>query len=379
MWVCSADSHFLEPVGYWNDILPERLARRMPRSERVGDNEEIIYVDGQTLRRPLPRYETRRDDDGLTIMERNHRPPGVRDARSRLADLDQEGVWGEVIYASLGLWSSLIKDPTLIRAAARAHNEWVRREIQEVAPERLVPAAMMPTHSVGDAVAEVEHIAAIGLHCANLPTRPAETIDDYTSEVWEPLWAAAEECNLVLSFHIGDVGDPTGYRGAGGAVLNYLETTYGGQRAAAKLVACGALDRHPGLRVLVSEGGATWVPFVGDRMNEAYRQHGMYVRPKLSRLPKDILYEQVYSSFQHDESAPAAAWAMGYPNVCWGSDYPHTEGTFGHTQETLHQLFDAVDDQTRERITWGAFLELLPHVTRPPHLASAGQASGPPP
>ena len=48
-----------------------------------------------------------------------------------------------------------------------------------------------------------------------------------------------------------------------------------------KLVTSGALDRHPELKVLISEGGATWVPFIGDRMNEGYRQHGAFVRPTL--------------------------------------------------------------------------------------------------
>jgi hypothetical protein len=121
------------------------------------------------------------------------------------------------------------------------------------------------------------------------------------------------------------------------------------------------LDRHPELKVLVSEGGATWVPFIGDRMNEGYRQHGMFVRPQLSRLPKEILYRQVYASFQHDESAPAALWAMGYQNVMFGSDYPHLEGTFGHTQKTLHELFDDVAPEVRRRITRGAF-EASPRV-----------------
>ena len=118
--------------------------------------------------------------------------------------------------------------------------------------------------------------------------------------------------------------------------------------------------------MLISEGGATWVPFLGDRMNEAYRQHGMFVRPTLSLLPKELLYRQVYASFQHDESAPAALTAMGYPNVMWGSDYPHLEGTYGHTQKTLHELFDNLDPAASERIRFGAFKELFPHVSDPP-------------
>jgi hypothetical protein len=52
--------------------------------------------------------------------------------------------------------------------------------------------------------------------------------------------------------------------------------------------------------------------------------------------------------------------------VMWGSDYPHIEGTFGHTQKTLHELFDDLDPGVSYRIRQGAFLELFPHVGQPP-------------
>jgi hypothetical protein len=53
----------------------------------------------------------------------------------------------------------------------------------------------------------------------------------------------------------------------------------------------------------------------------------------------------------------------------WGSDYPHMEGTYGHTQETLHGLFDDADPAIRERVTVGAFSELFPGM--PPLPAGA--------
>ena len=55
LWAHSGDSHFLEPEGLWNEILPADLASRMPWSELIGDEEEIIHIDGMELRRPLPR------------------------------------------------------------------------------------------------------------------------------------------------------------------------------------------------------------------------------------------------------------------------------------------------------------------------------------
>ena len=165
------------------------------------------------------------------------------------------------------------------------------------------------------------------------------------------------------------------YRGPGGAVLNYTETTFGGQRAAMKLVASGALDRHPDLKVLVSEGGATWVPFIGDRMNEGYRQHSMFVRPQLSRSPEGdplLAGVRVVPARRVGGGGRDVRWATA--TCMWGSDYPHLEGTYGHTQKTLHELFDGVDDDTRQRITRGAFLELFPEVGTPPALIAVSCA-----
>ena len=58
----------------------------MPHSVVDGD-EEIVTVDGQSFRRPLPRRLTKRVDNGMTISEMNSRPPGARDPRARLLDL----------------------------------------------------------------------------------------------------------------------------------------------------------------------------------------------------------------------------------------------------------------------------------------------------
>jgi predicted TIM-barrel fold metal-dependent hydrolase len=275
------------------------------------------------------------------------------------------------------MWNASIKDAGLLREGIRAANDWALAEIQEASP-RFVIAAQLPMRIVEDAVAELQRLAASNVKAVFLPTTPP-TQEDYNRDSWEPLWAAAEEARMVIAFHIGTdpvdmlSGELIGvtYRGPGGAVLNHTETTFSGQRAVMKMVASGALDRHPSLKVLVSEGGASWVPFLGDRMNEAYRQHGSMVRPKLSRAPKEILYDQVYASFQHDESAPSALTANGYRNVMWGSDYPHLEGTYGHTQETLHELFDDLEPDDRHRITVGAFLDLFPEVGEPPAARAA--------
>jgi predicted TIM-barrel fold metal-dependent hydrolase len=370
LWANSGDSHSLGERAVWEEILPKDVADRMPRSERDPEGAfEIVHVDGQSFRRELPRLNVKKDPvHGKTIGELVSER-GANDIESRLRDCDTEGVWAEIVYDSLGLWESLIKDQNLLRVANRAQNEWKASEIVPRSNNRLVPTASIPLIDIDLAISELQHAATIGLHAVSMPTGVPEGLPDYNRDEWDPLWAAAEEAGMVLAFHIGSDNDGDGntkFRGPGGAVLNYVNTTFGGQFVALKLVTSGALDRHPNLKVLISEGGASWVPFIGDRMNEGYRQHSMFVRPVLSMLPKEILYRQVYTSFQHDETGPAAMWAMGYRNVMWGSDYPHLEGTFGHSQKTLHELFDNVAQEVSHRIRIGSFKELFPHVSDPP-------------
>lgn len=364
IWANSGDSHFMEPDDLWRSNVPKHLAELMPYSVKDPEGRwETVHIDGMSFRRATP------PPAAQEFREASNRAPGARDVALRMKDLDNEGIWGELVFPSLGLWSSSFRTPEALREALRVSNDWSWETIDQ-ASERLVATAQVSTLDIGDAVRELERTAEMGFRALFLPVRPHPLQKDYNDDAWEPLWAAAEAADMVLAFHIGtdpvdlSTGAMAGvvYRGPGGAVLNYTETTFGGQRAVVKMVASGALDRHPGLKVLVAEGGATWVPFIADRIEEGYRQHAAMVRPKLKRSPREIIYSQVYASFQHDQTAVAAATSMGYDNVMWGSDYPHMEGTFGHTQETLHGLFDGVDPKVRERITTGVFAELFPHV-----------------
>ncbi len=125
-----------------------------------------------------------------------------------------------------------------------AQNEWKASEIVSRSNNRLVPTASIPLLDVDLAIAELQHAAGIGLHVLSLPTGVPEGLPDYNHDHWEPLWAAADEAGMVLGFHIGSDNDGKGntpFRGPGGAVLNYVNTTFGGQFVAMKLVTGGAL------------------------------------------------------------------------------------------------------------------------------------------
>ena len=134
---------------------------------------------------------------------------------------------------------------------------------------------------------ETVRAAGMGFLAISLPSALERDRPNWNHDSWEPLWSAAEEAGMVLAVHVGsdakspDHPDNRPFRGPGGALMNYVESSYSGQRMATTLVASGVLDRHPKLRLLISEGGATWVPFIADRIEEGYRQHRLWVRPVL--------------------------------------------------------------------------------------------------
>ena len=173
IWANSGDSHFIEPTDIFDGRLPAALAERMPRSVKAADGtKETVYIDGKSFERPLPKPIRDGEFAGQTIETLSARPPGAANTYERLKDLDQEGIWGEVTFPSLGVWANYIKDPVLVREGAKALNDWALSEIQHTAPDRLIATATLPLLDVQDAVAEVHRAAANGFYAVFIPTVP---------------------------------------------------------------------------------------------------------------------------------------------------------------------------------------------------------------
>lgn len=345
IWVNSADDHIYEPADLWQQAgLSERVLKLAPYKQ-IEDDREVYYCEGkQVFRTPLSFKDA---------ME----PPGSLDLDLRMQDLDAQGIWSSVAFASTALWMTAMTDAEAQAACARAYNDWCMAEVNK--RPRLLGAAMLPLLDIDATLAEAERVLKLGFKAIAAPTTLPEGIE-YNTPALEPLWAMLAEAGVPFCFHIGTGPQPLTFtRGPGGAVINYCETAVPAQRCITHMVASGALDRNPKLKVMMAEGGCSWIPALVDRMTEAYRQHAMFVKPKLKRDIQEIVYSQVYTSFQHDRSALPVMQATGYDKVMWGCDYPHLEGTFPNTQSILHGLFDGVPDAVRHKVTIGNFDELF--------------------
>ena len=126
--------------------------------------------------------------------------------------------------------------------------------------------------------------------------------------MFDPLWAVIQDADLPITFHVSTGRDPRASRGNGGAVINYVSHSLSPTiEPVANLCASGVLERFPRLRFATIEAGIGWVPWLLDAMDEAYRKHHFWVRPKLAKLPSEYFREHGFASFQEDPAGLALA------------------------------------------------------------------------
>lgn len=344
-FVFSADSHVMEPKTLFLDGLPGSLKSHAMQARKVDD-----YLVTGTEHKVI--YKLRvgfNDEKKLGDNERL----GIRDLGGRLIDMEKDGIDAEICFPSLGLWLYCLDDPEAEAASCRVYNDW-HAEFLGGHLERFVRCGMLPVQDFSATKAELRYLAEKGFRAAMIPAVTPPNIPKYNSEKWDEVFALAAQLKIVFVLHTGTgLETVQGERGPGAAVINYSSQATDAINTCMYLVSGGVLDRNPGAKVAFIESGASWLSAIGERMDEVYDAHQMFVRPKLSRRPSEIINDQVWASFQHDKACILSHKVA--PNVMFASDYPHSEGTFPHSKTVVEHLFEGVDisDEQRAAILGG--------------------------
>jgi predicted TIM-barrel fold metal-dependent hydrolase len=350
----SADSHVEEPPGLWFDELPEAVRAALPPEMRPTESatQFALRIGAQ-------------DDRQLTADEiagERHRQEvasrGTNSVEARYPVMRQEGVVAECIYPTKGLYLWNMTDADAGALCARIYNDWIY-DILESRSERFRCAAMIPTWTVEGAMAEVERIAKMGLGALLMPIVSAPP---YNHRQWEPLWSLIEETGLPVVMHQGSGHDMLFYRGRGAAVANLLATQSMAPRTAALLATSGVLADHPKLHFVFVETNAAWVSWAMtclDHYDKSFRQMVGWVRPTLPEPPSFYIKRQIHGTFQHDEVAVKMLPYTGADVALWGTDYPHSEGTYPHSRKVISKLFDGVAPADAEAIVYGTAARLF--------------------
>src|ERR1700730_10288756 len=200
--ILSSDSHVFEPPDLWQTRIDPTFRDRAPRIERVGGGDLVVVEADQILSGiGLISNAGARFEAPETISAHGRFEDVLRggyDPEQHLKDMKLDGVAGEVLYPSQGLFYFKVAATALMSAIFRAYNDWLA-EFCRTDPARLKGIAMINLDDVQDGIRELERAARLGLAGAMITEDPAEA-RRYAQPEYEPFWAAAA-LDLPLSLH----------------------------------------------------------------------------------------------------------------------------------------------------------------------------------
>jgi uncharacterized protein len=263
-------------------------------------------------------------------------PPGATLASVRAQLLDRIGVETAILSCDYGVES--IRNPDAAAAIAAAVNDWLIAEWLDPEP-RLRAAIVVPSGQPALAAAEIARVAAHpGFVAVYLPVRSAMP---YGNRAWWPLLEAVVEHDLVAELHFGgspglpptSSGWPTSW------LEDYVDMASAFQSQLTSLVAEGAFDRFPALRVALIESGFSWLPAFVWRFDKGWRGLRREV-PWTRRPPSEYVREHVRVALQPVDGPGDPAQLLAVVDqlgsdelLMFSSDYPHR-----HSSEGLEAL-----------------------------------------
>jgi|APSaa5957512622_1039677.scaffolds.fasta_scaffold36866_2 predicted TIM-barrel fold metal-dependent hydrolase len=343
----SADTHANEPADLWATRIEAKYKDRIPhvRIDEKGDRWSVVEGNRPTKIRiaAMAGQDQERNGAGATIQ-------------GRAADHKRDGIDAEIIFPNKGLAMWATPDPELAMAQCRIWNDWAW-EFYGPHNDTMSPMACLATGDLPGTMAEIERTAKMGFRGLTMPCKPiygSHDVDDpnYNLPLYDPMWALIEETGLPITFHISTGRDPRASKGNGGAVINYVSHSLSPTiEPMANLCGSGVLERFPKLQFALIECGIGWIPWALEAMDEAYRKHHFWVRPKLQGLPSDYFKAHGAAAFQEDPVGLALVEKFGLEKNClWANDYPHHEGTWPHSAEAIERTMSGISDGTRAKI-----------------------------
>ncbi len=355
-FMCSADGHVQEPNTFLADRVDEKYRERLPAVIQMPTKKGALSSDPDLYQktegfRPA-RINWTKPLEGVDKI----RNSGGRDPETRIEELALDGCDAEIMFPNKGLTMWATPDAQFSHAMCKAYNEWAWEAYGDY-NDRLAPMAAIAPAAMDEAIAEIQRVAALGFRGLTLPCKPIWGPPDvdalnYNLKEFEPLWDCVEDVELPVTFHVSTGRDPRTARSSGGAIINYaIHSLVPSAEPIVNLCASGVAERHPKLLFGTIEAGIGWVPWVLDAMDEAYRKHHMWVRPKLEMLPSEYFRRQGFASFQEDRAGLALAREHGLlDNFLWANDFPHHEGSWPYSAQAIERTMSHLDDGERAKI-----------------------------
>ncbi|MBI4241651.1 MAG: amidohydrolase [Candidatus Rokubacteria bacterium] len=311
-------------------------------------NEQLAkYLDEPYRRRPLvsPLFPS----DGWDRRLLGSLGDWASDAGAWLTALDRGGVEATVLYPTLGLFMSFLKDRDWAVALCRAYNSFIAEEFVQVSP-RLKGVALLPIQDPDAAAVELRRaVSELGLVGGMLAADGSHLLGD---QRFTPIYEEAQRLDVMLGVHAS--GSHLG--GAGVDLFpRFIQAhtcshPFGQMRQLTSMIFEGIPERFPRLRLAFLEAGAGWVPYWMERMDDEYAKRGEAEAPALRKKPSDYVRTgTIYFSCEADEwLLPQALRLVGEDKIVYASDFPHWDHSYPGSIEEIRSRGDLTEVQKRK-------------------------------
>ncbi|MFN0089878.1 MAG: amidohydrolase family protein [Acidimicrobiales bacterium] len=367
--IIDVDTHVTETPDVWTSRVPEKMRDKVPYVKKDERGRAAWYLGDKRMAIAGLTATAGRGDMLNWPNDYPDMHPAAYDADARLEYMDDMGIWAMVMYPSVAGFGSQqflkLGDPDLMLACVEAYNDW-QTDWASADPRRLLPITSTPFWDVDAAVREVRRCAEKG-HKGILFTGEPQSFDlpVLGDPHWDPLWNAAVDLDLPVSFHIGsgdmeaslnrDKAKAKAYGRMATFTAGSVDIFMRNGFQVSDLIMSGVLIRHPKIKFVSVESGIGWIPFALEALDYQFTGNRVWdERPEFTMLPSELFARNVYACYWFEETAPRRLIdKVGADNILFETDFPHPTCLYGdEVHERIAKGLGDTDEATKRKILW---------------------------
>ena len=384
--IISVDDHVIEHRTVWLDRLPSKYHDVGPRT--IQERGTMQFVGGTFSYQPSDDgelcdwwlYEDKkipqtrlsaavgfdRDEVKVTGITYEEMRKGCWDPKARLEDMDANWTEAQMCFPSFprfcGQTFMEAEDKVLSDLCVKAYNDWMVEEWCGDSGGRLIPLTITHLWDADLAAAEVIRNAERGVRAVCFSEIPPYLgLPSIHTDYWEPFFRACAETGTVINMHIGSSSKmPSTSADAPAAVGSTL--TFGNAMSSmTDWLFSGWLAKLPSLKLAYSEGQIGWIPYILERADNVWDENRAWggFGDKVPEPPSTYYYRQIYGCFFDDVYGLENIEKCGIDNICFETDYPHSDSTWPHSKETGMKLMGNLPEDVVRKLVRGNAIEML--------------------
>jgi len=270
-------------------------------------------------------------------------------AKLRLEDMDTEGV---DVHFMVGGAGGNYRDPEIAAELVRGSHRYLD-DYCMTDPHRLKAGIHISPTNIDLALEEIHRYGqrpwAVAIH----PSLPVGYPLDHPD--LNPIWAAAQEENLVVIHHSFSQGYPGQKDLWDNPFLGRLSShPWAAMRAVGSFFGSGIMDRFPNIKFGILESGFGWLPFWARRMDDQVIYMG-YVNEHLEyKMSEYMTGGRFFASIVLHEGESMVKMVnddLGDHILMFGSDYPHAESRFPNSAD-IPLGWSKLPDEQKRKLLW---------------------------